>query len=198
MQNSEPLLKHNLKTGPCWIVTLSVVLATTVTNRTLLWFHQRTCMRQLQLFLLLHPRHLVILDLCLFLFVLFCFVLFFNSPRPINTVAWENSRHYSSLLATMDVSPGGLATGILYWWRKICPESTHELSLEYISSHWNIFHEWLFCDRFVAFTLTFLAFCLLPVNCKQDLKQYNKWRIVRSSVPWDKGYGPGPLPWIGH
>ena len=76
VQNSELLLKHNLKTGPCWIVTLSVVLATTVTTRTLLWFHQRTCMRQLQLFLLLHPRHLVILDLCLFIFVLFCFVFF--------------------------------------------------------------------------------------------------------------------------
>ena len=106
VQNSKLLLKHNLKTGPCWIVTLSVVLATTVTTRTLLWFHQRTCMRQLQLFLLLHPRHLVILDLCLFLFVLFCFVFFFNSPRPINTVACENSRHHSSLLATMDVSPG--------------------------------------------------------------------------------------------
>ena len=199
VQNSKLLLKHNLKTGPCWIVTLSVVLATTVTTRTLLWFHQRTCMRQLQLFLLLHPRHLVILDLCLFLFVLFCFVFLIRTAyqhcslrkQPPSLLA---PRHYGRF-ARRDV---WLATGILYWWRKICPESTHELSLEYISSHWNIFHEWLFCNRFVVFTLTFLAFCLLPVNRRQDLKQYNQWRIVRSSVPWDKGYGPGPLPWIRH
>ena len=90
VQNSKLLLKHNLKTGPCWIVTLSVVLATTVTTRTLLWFHQRTCMRQLQLFLLLHPRHLVILDLCLFLFVLFCFFLIrhgLSTLQPAKTAA---------------------------------------------------------------------------------------------------------------
>ena len=148
MQNSEPLLKHNLKTGPCWIVTLSVVLATTVTTRTLLWFHQR----------------LVILDLFLFLFVLFCFLKFATAYQHCSLRKQPPSllapRHYGRF-TRIDV---WLATEVVYWWHKICSESIHELLLEYISSHWNIFHELLFCNRFVAFTLTFLVFCHLPVN----------------------------------
>ena len=60
VQHLEPLLIHSLKTGPCWIVTLSAVLAITVTTRTSLWFLQQPL--QLQLLQLdLHLSHMVIL-----------------------------------------------------------------------------------------------------------------------------------------